>query len=190
MGGEKISVILRPDQIEWIRAILESQPKGMNGLADYRSLLSQRIQPAQGFEMPFGPANYPVQTNAQASPTDLLNKIADQLIAQKSARQPLLRSINVTNAGQTLDWSTIGMMTRVMIRNKGASSAWIAFDQNGPSVDNFTSDNSWELQAQEALSIELCAFSKIGCRCTGAGTATIHAMAFPANSGDFGGAVS
>lgn len=188
--GALVSVTTTQSKFDAFAKILQNKPKGM-GMGDYKSWLADRLLPAEGFIEPYGVADFPVNiTPDPATPQDLLGDIKDQLVAQKTSRQPLLRALSVTSVGQTLDWSALGRMARIMIRNKGGSSAWIAFDQEGPSVVAATSDLSWELQAQEALSIELCDFQKIGCRCAAAGTATVHAIAFPPNSGDFGGAVT
>lgn len=189
--GSLVAVTTTQQKFEAFSKILQNKPKGM-GMGDYKSWLADRLLPAEGFVQPYGVADFPVNiTPDPATEKDLLSDIKDQLVAQKTSRQPLLRAIDVTTAGQTLDWSALGRMARIMIRNKGTSSVWIAFDQEGPSVVAATSDLSWELQANEALSIEQIDFQKIGCKCAAAGpTGTVHAIAFPPNSGDFGGAVT
>lgn len=157
----------------------------MRGINDYDAALASRTSPANRGSGPPGPANFPV-TGPPTSATDLLQ----QLVNQNAARQPHLRAADVTSVGQTLDWSSLGLMDRILIRNKGGSSVWIAFDTEGQNVDAFTSDLSYELQAQESICIPGCQFYKIGCRCAALGTGTVHAVAFLAAAGELHGSIS
>ena len=155
------------------------------GMGDYKSWLANRLVPAEGFPKPLGITDAPVQTTPAAPAT--LDDVASILNNQNQPMQPLLRAMLVDSTGETMDWSAHGTMTRIMIRNKGPNSVWFAFDTFGQSVVAATSDLSWELQSQEALSIERCTFNKIGLKSPSGGT--VHAIAFPDNSGANGGAI-
>lgn len=155
--------------------------------------LHARILPPTGVPHPMGPSNFPQKLpDAPSTPLSELQQLR-QLLAnmmdKNSARVPLIRSGDVTSTGQTFDWSMMGDMERLMIRNKGTNSVWIAFEAEGTNVDNFTSDGSIEIQAQEAWSFTQCKFQKIGLRCSAGQTATVHAVAFQKAFGDFGGAI-
>lgn len=154
------------------------------GLQDHDVSLPHRTTPAP-VRPPLGPANFPV-TGPEATAVDLLKA----LVAQSQAKIPQIRSSDITAAGQTLDWSALGLMDRILIRNKGANSVWIAWDVNGEAVDAFTSDLSFELQAQEAISIPACQFYKIGCKCAAGQTGTVHAVAFLATTENLSGSIS
>lgn len=201
-----INVRMRPDQHELVKSIFSLPPhdlknlsnmltkvgkaRGINGLGDWENWLQDRIAPSEGFVKPYGPSNFPVAITGKVTTAEQwLEKIYNELVKQNTPTRPLVRGKLVDTTGVTLDWTASGLMSRLLIRNKGATnSVWMAFDQSGASVDNFTSNNSFEVQAQEAITIEGCAFSRLGLRCS-AGTATVHAIAFPANSGKGNGAV-
>jgi hypothetical protein len=169
-------------------------------LNDYSTGFPKLVAPASGLvrppntpgsENPPGPANFPVVPAKPMSNTDLLHGILKQLTYQNIARMPHIRSSDVDANGQTLDWSMVGLMDTLMIRNKGPKSVWIAFDIDGPAVDNFSpSDLSWELLANESVNITLCQFYKIGLRCAASETGSVHAIAFQAVAGDLGGSIS
>ena len=61
---------------------------------------------------------------------------------------------------------------------------------NGPAVNAFTSDLSFEVLPLESVNIPLCQFYKIGCRCLPGKSGTIHAIAFPAVAGNLGGSIA
>ena len=157
------------------------------GIGDYREALHEAVEPSSGPLRPIGPAAFPIATAQSATINQLLTDILSELKKQNVARTPLIRSVAVTPAGQTLDWSQIGLMDRFLLRNLGPKSVWIACDMTGPAVDAFTSDLSVEVQANESYSIPLCRFFKIGCRCAAGGTGTVHAVAFQATAGNLGG---
>ncbi len=169
------------------------------GMGDFAEPFIDGVRPATSMPMPAGPADFPVQI-ATAVPTtveDLLRAILDaiergvqELIKQNIAAEPVLRAQDITDVGQTLNWSSVGIMDRLMLRNKGANSVWIAFDINGPAVDSFTSDLSFELQANESINLTHCAFQKIGAKCSSGQTATLHGVAFQTIAGNQAGAIS
>jgi len=158
------------------------------GLNDYREALRRRIAASSGgIDLAsMGPSNFPVDAPSVAA---TLGDVLQELKLQNVARIPILRAAVVDTTGVTLDWSQIGLMDRFLFRNKGPQSVWIAFDVGGPAVDAFVSDLSFEVQANESISIPLCQFYKIGCRCA-AGSGTVHAVAFQATAGDLQGSIS
>jgi hypothetical protein len=159
---------------------------GMPGMGDYAEALRYQIEPAEGAMKPYGPANAPI---TDKTPTTLAD-IKKQLEMQNNSSVPLIRGKVINDAGVTLDWSMIGQMDRITIRNRGSNSVWIAFDVGGPSVDAFTSDLSIEVQSQESWSFTNCAFFKIGCKCAAGQTSIVHAVAFQAIKGDLGATLS
>lgn len=163
----------------------------MNGLGDYPEPFPTNIRPATSMPQPPGPADFPI-TNPTTDPTetDLLERILEELIKQNTATKPVIRAIDVDSGGQTLDWSMVGIMDRLIIRNKGTSSLWFGFDKNGPAVPAFTSDECWELQAQESVNLTHCLFQKIGVICAAMGTATVHAIGFQSVAGNQAGSIS
>jgi len=188
LGANLAVVDMTTLQFNVFMGLIKQKPHGMGSLADYQNWLMDQQQEARGFVQPFGITDAPIKIDPEP-PADLKD-ILKELMNQREPREPLLRAASVTSSGQQLDWSAHGTMTRLLIRNKGSNSAWMAFDVDGAQVVASTSDLSWELQAQEALSLELCIFQKVGLKCSGGQTATVHAIAFPATSGDLAGAVS
>ncbi len=170
------------------------------GMGDFVEPTIEAIRPATSMPRPPGPADFPVQLGPQSLPNDaagllklvcgLLQSILQELKYQNIASKPTLRSQAVTDAGQTLTWQAVGIMDRLMIRNKGTNSCWISFDTNGPNVNAFTSDLSFELQANESVNLTHCNFYKIGVRCAAAETATVHAVAFQSVAGNQAAAIS
>ncbi len=120
----------------------------------------------------------------------LLARILEELIRQNTPSVPSIRSTDVTAVGQTLDWQAVGTMDRLMIRNKGTDSVWFSFDISGPAVINQTSDESFELQANESVNLTHAKFRKIGLRCATGKTATVNAIAFQSVAGDQAAAIS
>jgi cysteine synthase len=127
-----------------------------------------------------------------------LGSVQQELINQSVATQPYIRSALVTGAitgvpdqPQTLDWSMLGVMQRLMIRNKGPNSVWMSFDKSGGSVPPTVSNDSIEIQAQEAWIFERTLFQRVGLRCAAssgsANTATVHAVAWRGPAGRAGG---
>ncbi len=144
-----------------------------------------------GSENPPGPADFPVVPGRPMSTAELLHGILTQITRQNIARIPHIRSSDVDANGQTLDWSMIGLMDTLIIRNKGPKSVWIAFDIDGPAVDNFSpSDLSWELLMNESVNLSLCQFERVGLRCAAGETGSVHAFAFQAVAGNLGGSIS
>lgn len=202
-NGIKI-VRMRQDQVDLMTQIFSlsddarssliavlSKSGSMRGLGDYKNWLQDQISPSEGFIKPYGPANFPTNTPA-SKPKDAidgLEKIHAELVRQRTPTRPLIRSKLVDQNGITLDWTANGQMSRLMIRNKGPNSIWMAFDQKGASVDNFTSNNSVEVQANESWNVELCAFAYLGLKAGAGNTGTAHAIAFPSNSGMMAGSV-
>ncbi len=170
-------------------------PRG-NGVGDFVDPFLDSTRPATSMPQPPGPADFPV-VPAPADQTtlmqilDLLKRILAELIKQNIASDPVTRarSVNVSDSG-TLDWSQRGTMDRLMIRNKGPNSVWFAFDMNGPAVDAFTSDLSFELQPQESVNLSHCKFEKIGLKCGSAGGAVVHAIGFQSVAGDQAASIS
>ncbi len=174
----------------WANGGFSPRPNG--GIGDYTAnKLVQHVAPNPGALEPHGPANFPIaltdeQGNPVETPIELLRQIRDELRGGNSASRPMMRAKDVTDVGQTMDWSTQGLMDRVMLRNKGTNSLWFSFDVDGALVDTFTSDLSFELQAQEAIAIPRCLFYKIGCKCASGESATVHAIAFMSTAGNLG----
>lgn len=156
-------------------------------LGDYGNQIFDRRVPATGIERQQGPVQFPVTSPPKPATLDDVRK---ELAAQNLSLRPNMRAAVVTSAGITLDWSNVGVMERIMIRNKGPNSVWISFDIEGKAVIAAVSDLSWELQSQEALSIPRCLFQKIGCKCAGIQGGTVHAIAFQNSGRDYAGAVS
>lgn len=155
-------------------------------MGDYQNPLAQRIPPATSMPMPPGPAKFPTETQLVKTPAQLLADILRELKNQMMPTKGIFRSATVTGARpQTLDWSAMGMMTRLVIRNAGPQSVWFNFDMDGLGVDNFNpSDQSWMLQAQESFNVTNELFMKIGLRCAvGANTAVVHARAWGTPAG-------
>ncbi len=172
---------------------------GQIGMGDYTEPFIEGIRPATSAPHPMGPADFPVQQGPLTPPTttdgwlsracSLLQRILDELIRQNTASRPVIRAVAVTAVGQTLDWTPVGVMDRLMIRNKGTNSLWYSYDKNGPAVNAFTSDESFELQANESVNLTHCIFQKIGVKCAGGQTATVHAQAFQSVAGNQAGTI-
>lgn len=174
-------------------AIQKSRVKisGMGGigLGDYPENFIDEVQPAP-VTIPIGPANFPVSTDPNATMTQLLQNILDELVRQNTAARPVIRSSLAGSTGATLNWDSVGVMDRLMMRNSGPQSVWFSFDRDGSSVQAFTSDESFELQANESVNLTHCIFSKIGLKCAGGGAATVNSVAFQTVAGNQGAAIS
>lgn len=170
---------------------LGQAPNRLNGMGDYPEEFIDEVRPATSAPQPPGPADFPI-TNPNTDPTtnELLARILNELIRQNTATRAVIRASNVDSVGQTLDWSMVGMMDRLIIRNKGTSSVWFSFDRNGPAVNSFTSNESWELQANESVNITLSLYQKVGLRCATGQTGTVHAMGWQSVAGNQAGAIS
>lgn len=151
------------------------------GLRDYNNPILQRVLPATSMPMPPGPAAFPIDNQAVSNP------ILEELIRQFTPSPGIIRA-GVAQVGRplTLDWSAMGEMNRVAIQNSGPNTVWLAFDINGSGVDNFTSDQSWQLLSLGSLNLTLIKFYKIGFN-VAAGSALIHAIAFQSPAGKAGG---
>lgn len=170
-------------------------PARSRGVGDFDEPHITAIRPNDPKVVPPGPADFPAQVPPQPVNDlndigDLLKRILQELINQSIAAAPVIRAKAVTSAGQTLDWSSRGTMDRLMIRNKGTNSVWFAFDMNGPAVNAFTSDLSFELQANESVNLSLCSFQKIGVICASGQTGTVHAIAFQSVAGNQAASIS
>lgn len=165
----------------------------MDGLGDFINPIAQRVIPSSSltkFPGHPGPSNSPIsKPDAKASTDEYLKRILNELINQSVPRKPILRSGLAADTGITLDWSSEGFMGRIMMRNAGPNPAWFMFDQNGSQVPTTTSQLSFKLQANEAISIERCYFQRIGFICTAGQTALINAIAF-VNSGVGSGGIN
>ncbi len=174
--------------------------QAMRGMGDFAEPSISAIRPATSMPRPSGPANFPVQLGPQALPNDtngllkaiygVLQAIRQEIVYQNTASKPAMRSTAVTDVGQTLTWQAVGIMDRLMIRNKGPDSCWYSYDTNGPNVNAFTSDLSFELQANESVNLTHCLFYKIGVRCAAGDTAVVHAQAFQSIAGNQAAAIS
>jgi hypothetical protein len=156
-------------------------------MADYDEGVYPRRQPATGFPTPPGPAQFPATSPEPKTSQELLGDVRKGIAALNQGMKPILRAAAVTAGGQTLDWSQLGTMKRLMFQNTGASTVWIGFDIVGPNVDAFVSDLSFEVPANGAITIPRCLFQKIGVRCAGVSTSRVHAIAFQEDAGDFAG---
>ena len=175
-----------------------NQPRPLDGLGrlgDTFNPYRTDIQPNPSAPQPPGPANFPISKSVSTPTTELdaLKQLLDvnrqilrELKAQNNSGKVMIRAADVDDTGKTLDWSMVGLMDRFTARNMGPDSVWIGFDINGKSVDAFTSNMSYLLQAQESLSLPHCEFFKIGCLCQSGQTATIHVTAFKAVAGNLG----
>lgn len=188
---------------------------GMSGLGaapqNYRNPnFIERVQPATSMPLPGGPANFPVRPAApanQALPNDtngLLKalidevravrdvglRILEEMIRQGTAARPVIRAKDVTAAGQTLNWQSVGIMDRLMLKNNGADTVWFAFDMNGPAVNAFTSDLSFSLKADSTVNLSLSLFTKVGVKCAAGKTATVDAVAWQSVAGNQAAAIS
>lgn len=161
------------------------QRHGQRGMGDYPEPFIEYVRPATSMPMPPGPSDFPIEQGSVTPTTnDLLQRILDELVKMNIAARPVIRAKAADSTGETLDWSVLGIMDRLVIRNEGPNSVWFSFDKNGPAVQATTSDLSWELQAQESVNLDHCLFQKIGLLCAGGGTATVHAIGFQTVAGN------
>ncbi len=170
------------------------------GLGDYEEPFILGVRPATSMPRPAGPADFPVALGPSSIPKTLLEaqivtnqllaRILEELVRQNTPSVPSIRSVAATDVGQTLDWQAVGTMDRLMIRNKGTDSVWFSFDISGPAVVNQTSDESFELQANESVNLTHAKFRKIGLRCATGKTATVNSIAFQSVAGDQAAAIS
>ncbi len=167
---------------------LRKRPRG-NGFGDFDEPFIGGVQPAR-FPMPPGPSDFPITSNATATPEVLLAAILQELKYQNTASRPVIRAADADSGGSTLDWSPVGIMDRLMIRNKGPNSVWFSFDKNGEAVQATTSSESFELQANESVNLTHCSFQKIGLRCANGESATAHAIGFQSVAGNQAAAIS
>ena len=160
--------------------------QGVRGFGDFDEPHIDAVRPVPNMPRPPGPANFPLSENAPVSSNDLLKQILAELVKQNTASRPVIRSksLGVSDNG-TLDWTTVGIMDRLVMRNAGPDNVWFAFDTNGPAVNGFTSDQSFLILPNESINLVNCQFRKIGL-ITGPGTtgATVNAIAFQAQAGN------
>lgn len=169
-------------------------------LGDYAETFVDGIRPATSAPLPMGPANFPAAVAPPSNVTDsngwlqaiygMMARAVEELVRQNIASRPVIRSKVITDAGQTLDWSTRGTFDRLLMRNKGPNSAWFAFNMNGPAVNPTTCDLSFELQANESVNLTHCQFEKVGLKCSLGQTATISAIAFQTPAGNQAGTIA
>ena len=170
------------------------------GVGDYNDPAHiEAIRPATSMPLSPGPANFPIQKGALSQPktiegiakegNSILSRILEELVRQNSSSNPVIRSKLANTTGVTLDWSQFGLFDRIMMRNAGPNTVYFSFDLNGQNVDNFTSDLSFMLQANESANFSHCKFRKIGLKCA-AGTATVNAVAFQTQAGNMNGSIS
>lgn len=165
------------------------QSRRVNGFGDFDEPFIAGVQPAN-FPKPPGPSDFPVATTDTQTAAEVQAAILQELKYQNIASRPVGRSADVDGGGQTLDWSPVGVMDRIVMRNKGPNSLWYSWDKNGPAVQAFTSNESTELQMNESMAFTHCIFQKIGVRCQGGQTATIHATAFQSVAGNQAASIS
>lgn len=170
-----------------------------HGLRDYDEPFNDRINPATSMPLPPGPADFPVQqlpgtgqmTDSQRfdKMITLLERVLDELIRQNISATPIIRAIDVTDVGQTLDWSQFGQMDRLMLISLGADDVWLTFDVNGPAVIAGTSDNSFKILSNMSINLTHSSFQKVGLRCAAGKTATVQAIAWQTVAGNQAGAI-
>lgn len=159
--------------------------QGVRGFGDFDEPFIDGVRPVPTMPQPPGPANFPVNAAVPATNNDLLTQILAELVKQNTASRPVIRSAAIGASDQsTLDWTTVGIMDRLVMRNAGPDSVWFAFDTNGPAVNAFTSDQSFEILANESINLVNCQFRKIGIA-TSVGTgARVNAIGFQAQAGN------
>lgn len=159
-----------------------------------------QVRPATSMPLPPGPANFPVAKPPSAVPTTPLealqqisqkiDRLLEETIRQNIASRPCIRARDVTPAGQTLNWQSVGIMDRLTIKNNGADTVWLAFDMNGPAVNAFTSDLSFSLKADSTLNLTHSLFTKVGVKVAAGKTATVDAIAWQSVAGNQAAAIS
>jgi hypothetical protein len=160
-------------------------------LNDYSNPQLRRTLPSPDMPLPPGPANFPIkhgQGGGGGGGSDqTLQYILQQLIAQYTPTTPYIRAASIgtvaANGNATLDWTAIGSMNRIAIRNIGPGNVWLSFDVAGPAVPAYTSDGSWQLQPNESLNLANVKFRQIGI----SGYGVVHAVAFQSPAGKQGG---
>lgn len=159
--------------------------QGVRGFGDFDEPFIDGVRPVPTAPQPPGPANFPVNENAPATSNDLLKQILSELVKQNTASRPVIRSADLLASDTgTLDWITVGIMDRLVLRNAGPGSVWFAFDTNGPAVNAFTSDQSFMVLANESINLVNCQFRKIGLATNVGGAATVNAIGFQAQAGN------
>ncbi len=182
------------------RAAAQQQARGRSGMGDYVEPFTDGIQPNFSMPRPPGPADFPVQQAPTQLPNDAvgllklvfgkLDRILEELIRQNIASRPVTRCKDITNAGQTLDWHSVGVMDRLTLKNDGPDPVWIAFDVSGPAVVAGTSDLSFPLKADSTINLTHSLFSKIGVKTASGKTATVNAIAWQTVAGNQAAAIS
>lgn len=159
------------------RVVTPRMSGGMGRMFDYVNPFAHTTTPSQSLVTPPGPADTPIQKAVQ--PPATLNDLLQQMRQNNDPQRAVFRGLAIGAGGNgTLDWSMLGLMTRIVIRNKGPFSVFFAFDISGPQINTFTSDNSWELQANESFNADTV-FFKIGLRCSAGQNAVVNASAWP-----------
>lgn len=162
---------------------------GLGAVGDFDEPFTTGVRPVPAIPSPAGPSNFPVNPAASTATTEqLLAQVLAELVKQNTASKPVIRSSLVVGGGgdATLDWTTIGIMDRIVMRNIGPGPVWFAFDINGPAVNPFTGDQSFEIQVGESINLSNCSFRKIGLRTdpTNILGATVNAIGFQAVAGN------
>lgn len=186
--------------------------KGMGALADQYGTRNfiDRVSPATSMPLPPGPANFAVQVAPPSNaplPTDtngllarqiqetrgvrdIMARILEELIRQNIASRPVIRAVQASDAGETLNWQATGVMDRLTLKNNGPDEIWLSFDMNGPAVNAFTSNLSFSLKADSTLNLTHSLFTKVGVRCFSGTTATVDAIAWQSVAGNQAAAIS
>jgi hypothetical protein len=162
------------------RIVTPRMSGGMGRLADYVNVIQHATMPARSLPTPPGPADTPVN---QANPTPAsLRDLLDQLRQNNNPQRGVFRNLAI-GAGLfgTLDWSMLGMMSRVVLYNNGPNTVFFAWDTSGQQIDAFISDNSWPLYSGMSYNADTV-FYKIGLRCAAGASGTVSATAWPSPS--------
>ncbi len=170
------------------------------GMGDFVDPFVEGTRPATSVPLPHGPADFPMALPPATIPSTMEGKVdrlislqerlLDETVRQSIAARPVIRCKDVTAAGQTLDWTAVGIMDRLTLWNDGPDTVWIAFDMSGPAVFAGTSDLSVPVKANGAISLTHNLFSKIGAKTAGGTTATVNAIGWQSVAGNQAAAIS
>ncbi len=158
------------------------------GMGDYVEPFVEGVRPATSMPLPPGPANFPVNTQVPATTDDLLRAILKELIYQNIASRPVTRGQSISSAGGTLDWSTVGVMDRLMLKNNGPDNVYFSFNMNGQAVVANTSDLSILLKPDSTYCCTHTLFNKIGLKSVG--TSAVDAVGYQTVAGNQAAAIS
>ncbi len=183
-----------------LKATGRAPSRGMSGVGDFVDPFVEGVRPATSMPLPPGPANFPMSQPPLEQPKtiegwlertcDWLSRIYTEIVRQNISARPVVRCKDVDNTGQTLDWTSVGIMDRITLKNDGPDEVWLAFDTSGPAVFADTSDLSFPLKADSTLNLTHSLFSKIGVRCAPGDTAVVNAIAWQTVAGNQNAAIS